>query len=135
MAVDFTLEIPISFGHCDPAGIVYYPNYYRWFDRCFHTYLSETAGGHAEVCAQLGTIGLGIIDSGATFKSPALQNDMLFLEMTLGAASRKTLRIDYQGRINDRVAVEGYEVRGVFLKTPDGLRGGEIAPLLDILGK
>ena len=31
---DFVLDVPISFGHCDPAGIVF--NYYRWFDCCYH---------------------------------------------------------------------------------------------------
>lgn len=135
MAVAFTLEVPISFGHCDPAGIVYYPNYYRWFDRCFHTYMAKNAGGHVEVCAKLGSIGLGIIDSGATFKSPALQNDVLQLEMSFGETSRKTFRLNYTGLINGRIAAEGYEVRGVFLKTKDGLRGGEVAPLMDILRK
>lgn len=22
----------VGFGDCDPAGIVYYPNFFRWFD-------------------------------------------------------------------------------------------------------
>ena len=27
-----TTRVEIQFGDCDPAGIVYYPNYFRFFD-------------------------------------------------------------------------------------------------------
>ena len=25
-------EMTVAWGDCDPAGIVFYPNYFRWFD-------------------------------------------------------------------------------------------------------
>ena len=36
-------RIRVDWGHCDPAGIVFYPNYFRWFDQCTSA-LFESAG-------------------------------------------------------------------------------------------
>ena len=36
-----TTRIEIQFGDCDPAGIVYYPNYFRFFDNATAALLSE----------------------------------------------------------------------------------------------
>lgn len=132
---DFVLDVPISFGHCDPAGIVFYPNYYRWFDRCYHTFLHEKAGGHSLVCEKLGAKGTGLIDTGAKFPSPATEGDVLRLEMTLVEWSSRTLRIEYIGYVSDRRVVEGFELRGLFIAGEDGrMRAGAMAPLQDMIG-
>ena len=39
----YTLTIKISWGHCDPAKIVFYPNYFIWFDQSAHL-LFDKAG-------------------------------------------------------------------------------------------
>ncbi|MBO6775396.1 MAG: acyl-CoA thioesterase [Marinibacterium sp.] len=132
---DFVLDVPISFGHCDPAGIVFYPNYYRWFDRCYHTFLHEKAGGHSLVCEKLGAKGTGLIDTGAKFPSPATEGDLLRLEMTLVEWGSRTLRIEYVGYVSDRRVVEGFELRGLFIVGEDGrMRAGAMAPLQDMIG-
>lgn len=132
---DFVLDIPISFGHCDPAGIVFYPNYYRWFDRCYHTFLHEKAGGHSLICEKLGAKGTGLIDTGAKFPSPATEGDVLRLEMTLAEWGSRTLRIEYTGYVGDRRVVDGFELRGLFIVGEDGrMRAGAMAPLQEMIG-
>lgn len=132
---DFVLDVPISFGHCDPAGIVFYPNYYRWFDRCYHTFLHEKAGGHRSICEKLGAKGTGLIDTGAKFPSPATEGDVLRLEMTLAEWGSRTLRVEYIGHVSDRRVVEGFELRGLFIVGEDGrMRAGVMAPLYEMIG-
>ena len=99
---EFTLPISISFGHCDPAAIVFYPNYFRWFDRCFHTFLAERAGGHKAICAQLGAKGIGLIDVKANFPSPAVEGDEMSLVLSIEKWSGKTLTLEYEGKVGDR---------------------------------
>ena len=130
---DFTLEVPISFGHCDPAGIVFYPNYFRWFDRCFHSFLHARAGGHRALCTRLGARGLGLMDVAARFPSPATEGDHMRLEMTLADWGSKTLRLGYTGFVGDRAVVEGHEIRGMFVERDGRMRAGEMAPLRAIL--
>ena len=56
MAV-FSMDQQVSFGDCDPAEIVFYPNFFRWVDRCFHEMLRQRLGGHARLCRDLGAQG------------------------------------------------------------------------------
>ena len=32
----FVWPVTVGFGDCDPANIVYYPNFFRWFDQATH---------------------------------------------------------------------------------------------------
>ena len=132
-APDFTLDIEISFGHCDPAGIVFYPNYFRWFDRCFHTFLKARAGGHGALCDRLGAVGLGLMDVGASFPAPARDGDLMHLNMRFERCGSKTLRLAYQGRVDDRIVVEGHELRGMFVENDGRLRAGDLTTLRAIL--
>jgi acyl-CoA thioesterase FadM len=130
---DFALDVQISFGHCDPAGIVFYPNYFRWFDRCFHSFLLTRAGGHRNLCKRLGAVGIGLMDVSARFTSPAFDGDLMSLRMTIGDWGAKTLNLKYEGIISDRTVVLGSELRGMFLMQDGKLRGGEMALLRAIL--
>lgn len=125
--------IPVSFGDCDPAGIVYYPNHFRWFDATFHALLHRWGGGHGVVSAGLGSIGLGLIDVGGTFRSPAVDGDRLDLVARIVEWRTRSFRIAYEGRIGERLVVEGFEVRGVFIRDGERLRAGDVAPLRTIL--
>jgi len=126
-------SIPVSFGDCDPAGIVYYPNHFRWFDATFHALLFSWGRGHAATCAELGAIGLGLIDVGGTFRSPAVNGDRLDLVARIVEWRARTFRIAYEGRVGERLVVEGHELRGVFMRDGERLRAGDVAPLRAIL--
>ena len=130
---DFQIEVPISFGDCDPAGIVFYPNYFRWFDRCFHALLAQRAGGHRALCERLGAMGIGLMDAGAGFTAPAGENDLMRLELRFDAWGAKSLRLAYNGFVGDRPVVRGHEVRGLFVMREGRMRGGDTAPLREIL--
>jgi len=34
-------RLSVEFGDCDPANIVFYPNFYRWFDAATHHLLND----------------------------------------------------------------------------------------------
>lgn len=130
---DFSMDIQISFGHCDPAGIVFYPNYFRWFDRCFHTYLQKTAGGHRRLCNVLDAKGIGLMDVHANFVSPAMDGDMMTLDLSILDWGNKSLTLGYLGRIGTRAVLEGTELRSMFVMRDGRLRAGEMAPLRALL--
>ncbi|MGG7564586.1 acyl-CoA thioesterase [Rhodovulum sp. DZ06] len=125
-------QFRVSFGDCDPAGIVFYPNFFRWLDACFHEYLAGH-GGHEKVCESVGSIGLGLMDASARFRRPVKPGDVLTVVITGFEWSEKSLTLRYEGRLGDTVAMTGTEVRGMFIRTETGLRGGEMAPLRAIL--
>jgi 4-hydroxybenzoyl-CoA thioesterase len=40
-----TIQLHVKFGDCDPAGIVFYPNYFRWMDSVLHGYYQSKSVG------------------------------------------------------------------------------------------
>lgn len=125
-------QFTVAFGDCDPAGIVYYPNIFRWMDATFHAAL-DRHGGHKAVCERLSAMGLGLIDAKASFQAPMLPGDALSVTPVSMEWGRKSLTLVYRGQVDGRVTFNGQEVRGLFIGAPDALRAGPVAPLRAIL--
>lgn len=126
------LDHPVSFGDCDPAGIVYYPNVYAWFDRTFHDWLRHI-GSHAELCRKLGAVGIGVMETSARFRRPMRDGDVLSLTLSIEKWNRKCLQLAYEGRVGDLVAVTGTEVRGLFKRCDNGMVAAELDALREIV--
>lgn len=127
----FDHVVDVAFGHCDPAGIIYYPHYFRWFDSTYHAFLASRDLDHRKLERKLGTMGTGLIDVGASFKAPITFGDRLVLTMTFEEWREKTVRLAYAGRSNGQTVVEGHELRGLFMRdgATGAIRAGAIAPL------
>ncbi len=63
------LPVHVEFGHCDPAGIVWYPNFYEWFDAASHR-LAERAGVGLHALRAQGYLGLPLMQTGASYHRP-----------------------------------------------------------------
>ena len=133
MTTPHTYLQKISFGDCDPAGIVFYPNAFRWTDATFHDFL-RGFGGHAEICEKVGAIGLGLIDASVQFRSPMRDGDELAIRLIAREWGRKTLTMRYEALVGERLAFSLAEIRGLFKETPKGITAGEMATLKAILG-
>jgi 4-hydroxybenzoyl-CoA thioesterase len=119
---------PVTFGDCDPAGIVFYPNFFAWFDRTFHDWLRRF-GGHADICKSLDALGLGLMEVNAKFRAPLRDGDTLDLHLSIEAWDRKALRLSYEGHVNGKTAVLGSEVRGLFKTAPTGIMAADMQDL------
>jgi 4-hydroxybenzoyl-CoA thioesterase len=134
MALTFETSIAVSFGHCDPADIVFYPNFFRWFDAAFHQFLESRGHGQKVLAEKLGTVGTGLIDVGATFRSPVTYGETLTLALSVEQWSRRTVRVAYRGHVGGRLVLEGFEVRGVFMRDDKGtLFAGSVERLRELL--
>jgi len=125
--------IHISFGDCDPVGLTFYPNYFKWFDATYHAFLTSRGLDYKTLADKLDCLGTGLIDCGASFRSPAKAGDVMVLRMTINNWREKTLRLDYIGMIKDRTVLEGFEVRGLFKYINNDLKAAPIAPLRQLL--
>jgi hypothetical protein len=66
-----TTEFSVEFGDCDPAGIVFYPNFFRWMDAASRHFF--TAAGvlpWRELEARDGILGTPLVDASAHFERP-----------------------------------------------------------------
>lgn len=124
--------INISFGDCDPVGIVFYPSAFRWMDAAFHALLRDH-GGHARIARSLGALGLGVVDSSAHFHRPMLDGDRLELGVHLTEWSRRSFTLEYKGTVAEALVFAGKEVRCLFTRVNGGIVAGDITPLRELL--
>ncbi|MBN8293477.1 acyl-CoA thioesterase [Rhodobacter sp. NTK016B] len=134
MSSTHDLTYTVTFGDCDPAGIVFYPNIYGWFDRCFHDWLGRF-GGHAAICKEVGAVGAGLMQADAVFRRPMRPNDTISVSMTIREWGRKSLTLDYQIRLGETVTATGTEVRGLFKPGEKGIVAGEMHELKDAIAR
>ena len=112
--------ISVEFGDCDPAGIVFYPRYFSWFDACFQRWLRNKGVDQAALQKAFNAVGTGLVNGDASFRSPLRPGQQLTVLILKVDWSERTLRVSYQGKCGDRIIVEGEELRGQFGKGEDG---------------
>jgi 4-hydroxybenzoyl-CoA thioesterase len=102
----------IEFGDCDPAGIVFYPNYLRWMDAAsLHYFRAMGVPSWNELAAQTGIIGTPIVDVTARFVRPASYGDVIDVETTIAEWRGKSFLFRHVIRRGGDILVEGQEVR------------------------
>jgi 4-hydroxybenzoyl-CoA thioesterase len=105
-------RIEIEFGDCDPAGIVYYPNYFRFFDDAT-AHLLENALGmkKRDWIIKYGIAGIPTVDTGAKFLRPSRFGDEVTIESTIVELGRSSFSVRHRLLNGDAVAIEAHEVR------------------------
>ena len=74
-----TTRMQVAFGDCDPAQIVYYPNYFTWFDNGTHRLFEEAGVPWREIDVRLG-VNAPIVDVQSRFSSPASWGDEIEIQ-------------------------------------------------------
>ncbi len=116
----------VEWGDCDPIGIMFYPQCFRWFDIATH-HLFEAAGfAMNELEARFGIVGLPLVDVGASFKSPLPWHTAIEIESTVAEWRTKSLVVRHVVHKGATIALEGQEIRVCVARdpaAPGGLKG------------
>ncbi|GLT23695.1 4-hydroxybenzoyl-CoA thioesterase [Zoogloea oryzae] len=102
----------IAFVDCDPAQIVHFSNYFRWFDtasREFFTACGVPSWRDTERGS--GLIGTPLVDAQASFRNPATYGEDIEIESWVDRWSGKSFVMRHVARRGDTVLAEGREVR------------------------
>jgi 4-hydroxybenzoyl-CoA thioesterase len=114
-------EVEIEFGDCDPAGIVFYPNYFRFFDAATAGLLFQALGSRKiEWTARFGIVGIPMVDTGAKFLRPSRFGDLVRIETTVTAIGRSSFEVAHRLFNAGELAVEAHEKRVWAGRADDG---------------
>ena len=107
-----TRIVRIEWGDCDPAGIVYYPRYFAYFDACT-TALIERALGMSkhDYLKAYDISGHPLVDTRSRFIIPTRFGDDVTIETTVMAIRRASFDLSHRLNKNGALAVEGFETR------------------------
>jgi len=105
------MEVSVHWGDCDPAVIVFYPQYFRWFD-CATTELFGSVGlDLSTLFRDHGVVGIPILDARAQFRRPSRFRDLLAVESGIAEWRSSSFRVEHRVFNKGELAVEGYELR------------------------
>jgi 4-hydroxybenzoyl-CoA thioesterase len=103
--------IRVEWGDCDPAGIVYYPRYFAYFDNCTAA-LFEAAGlPKYEMLRAYGIVGIPMVDTRARFLAPSRFGDDVTIESTIAEWRNSSFDVRHQLFKDEVLAVECFETR------------------------
>jgi 4-hydroxybenzoyl-CoA thioesterase len=75
----------VEFGDCDPARIVWFPNFFRWIDAASrHFFIECGVPPWHETERTLGVIGTPLVDTHAKFMKTASYGDVLQIHACIG---------------------------------------------------
>ena len=124
--------VTVEWGHCDPAGIVYFPNYFTYFDSGTNALFLRALGiNKLEMLKRYGIVGIPLVDVSARFIVPSTFGDVVAIESTVAEIRRSSFRMQHRLLKGDTLAVEGTETRvwvGRAPAAPDRLKGLPIPP-------
>ncbi|WP_119156668.1 acyl-CoA thioesterase [Caldimonas tepidiphila] len=105
-------KVAVEFGDCDPAGIVYFPNFYRWMDAASrHYFVHRGVPAWRETERRWGVIGTPIVDAQTRFLRPASYGDRLAIETEVIEWRGKSFVQRHRIWCDGKLLVEGTEVR------------------------
>jgi 4-hydroxybenzoyl-CoA thioesterase len=124
--------LTIEWGHCDPAGIVFNPHFFEFFDANTWLLFGAALGVQAhEVTTTQGIIGLALVDTRADFLKPARFGDAVEVVSRVSEFRRSSFDVEHRLSVNGLLAVEGAESRVWLVRhkaDPDKIAAAPIPP-------
>ena len=108
MKFDFERQELVRFGHCDPAGIVFYPRYFEMLNALVEDWFTEgLAIDHAQLLGPR-RIGLPTVHLTVDFKRVSRMGDLLTQRLRITRLGRSSLglEISFDAADGQRVAIK-----------------------------
>jgi len=129
MAQTFRTERKIRFSHCDPAGIVYFVNFFDMVNAIVEDWFADAIGKDFEALHIQERVGFPIVNTGCEFFRPCHLGDRLELELSILRLGRSSIEFAVTGsvageekfRARHKVALMSLDTQRA-LPIPDALR-------------
>lgn len=122
----FSIGRHVEWGDCDAAGIVFYPNYFRWMDETFHALTRASGFDQRSLINDHGLVGTPLVNADCSFRAPARYYDDLTVSAVVQSVSRSSVSLSYSFAVAANVVAEGSETRVFVRQGPGGIEKAEI---------
>ena len=119
----------IEWGDCDPAGIVFYPRYFAYFDDCTGRLFAKAGFPKFEMHQQFDMIGFPMVDTRSKFYIPSRYGEEVVIESTITEFRRSSFDVHHRLLKGDDLAVEGFETRVWVGEDPENPGGIKSKPI------
>jgi 4-hydroxybenzoyl-CoA thioesterase len=130
-----TYTVQVEFGDCDPAGIVWFPNFFRWIDAASRHFFTQCGVPRwAELEKTTGILGTPIVDTQCKFLKTASYGDTLLVRSSITEWREKSF-VQHHAMVRARadggedIILECNEVRIFAMRRDDGKNGIRAVPV------
>jgi 4-hydroxybenzoyl-CoA thioesterase len=112
-------RVEVCFGDCDPAGIVFFPNFSKWMDTAsLAFFMACGVPPWRELVKTRGIVGTPLLEINTRFLKPATYGETIEVHTSVEEWSAKTFRHRHQVRRGDDLLCDGTEVRAFCVRDP-----------------
>ena len=111
MSIIKVYQVKVEWGDCDPYGIVFYPNFYKWMDNSQWNYFNKIKQPITRLEKIYGIVGLPLLHTEATYIAACYREDLLKVETTLVKITKSTLKLEHVIKRKNKTVCYGYETR------------------------
>lgn len=120
MSKTLIYEVEVMFGDCDPAGIVFFPNFCKWMDASSLNFFVQCGiPPWRELVKTEGIIGTPLLEIHTKFSVSATYGERLQIHTSIDTWGRKTITQRHVIKRGDTLICEGTEVRALCIKHPE----------------
>jgi 4-hydroxybenzoyl-CoA thioesterase len=128
-AREFERPVRIRFAHCDPAGIVFFPQYLTLTNGLVEDWFTEELGiDYAQMIGER-RVGLPIVKLDCEFSRPSRMGETITLALAVKTIGRRSIGIEIAGRLGEEIRFRATQVlvttsleSGVSIDIPGDIR-------------
>ncbi len=130
MSKHVTYTVQVEFGDCDPARIVWFPNFFRWIDAASRRFFVQCGvPPWHQLTTSHGIIGTPLVDTQARFVATASYGDTLDIDTSVAEWRTKSFVQRYRITRGETLILECNEVRIFAAAREDGSPGIRAVPI------
>ena len=112
-------DIKVQFGDCDPAGIVFFPNFSKWMDASsLHFFMECGVPPWRELIKTTGIVGTPLLEIHTKFMRPATYGETLQIHTSIEEWRDKVFIQKHVVRRGEDLLCEGLETRAFVIHPP-----------------
>ena len=120
MSKTIVYEVEVMFGDCDPAGIVFFPNFSKWMDASsLNFFVKCGVPTWRELFKTTGIIGTPLLEIHTRFMRTATYGETLQVHTSVQEWRSKTILQKHIVMRGDTVLCEGLETRAFCIRHPE----------------
>jgi 4-hydroxybenzoyl-CoA thioesterase len=121
--------VRIEWGHCDAAGIVFFPRYFEYFDASTHALFERAGCPQREMRERFQIVGCPLVEARARFLVPLHYDEDVVIETCIAEFGRSSFQVQHQLYKGDALAVEAWETRVWTASSPENPAKMESRPI------
>jgi len=103
-------ELSVQWGDTDAAGIVFYPNFYKWMDQASHHFFAKIGFSSSRLMSE-DKIGLPLLETSCKFHKPLVFENQFVIKTSIDEIKNKVFRFHHNFYKEGSLVAEGIELR------------------------